>query len=127
MNEEVKAFNGLGFCISEIDLHERADFPCDFHKLDEEVHPFPCPETPYIFFGLDADEGGLSMCRRHYDLFVSDMLVSISCMSRGEACLPHAPEMIHDEEKEAVITRTALTETVMRVKDKLNPDKSKWH
>lgn len=119
MNEEVKAFTGLGFYIYVMDLEDHKDFPCTFHKLDEEQDSHPCLETPYVFMVLNDAEEGISLCGRHFSLFASDMLVAISCMGRGNESIAPTPNMV-TVGKGSVVTRPAFSEAFMRAKETLH-------
>lgn len=118
MTELVKAVTGLGFSIAQMDPDEHEDFPCYFHKLDEDHDPHPCPETPYVFAAFNNEEGGVSFCKRHFALFASDMVTAISCMGQGEGGVAETPELVRVGTN--VMTRPAFTEAFMEAKEQIN-------
>lgn len=118
MSDEIKSFSGLGFNISVVDEDERPEYACSFHKLDEDRDPYDCAETPFVFVGLDVGDEGLAMCKRHFSLFVSDMLVAISTFQKAAGGIADEPKMFIKEG--GVLTYPAFIEMFMDAKENTN-------
>lgn len=118
MNQDIKAVTGLGFSVSQMEPDEHEDFPCHFHKLDEERDPFPCPETPYVFIALAGDEGGLSYCKRHFALFASDVCEALGLLAPEDEGLPPEPKMMVKDG--SAVTYPAFIEAFMEAKEQIN-------
>lgn len=121
MAETLKHVKGVGFDATVMDRDEHPDFPCEFHKLNEDSTPLPCPEEPFIFVSLSGTEEGLSMCRKHYTRFVFDMMEGLEAFILEEEISD--TDMPPDEEDgmlarkgASVITKGGFYETFMRVK-----------
>ena len=117
MDTDTKHMRGMGFDITRMDVSEHPEFPCHFHKLDEELSPMSCPETPHLFVSLlDTDEG-LSMCRKHFTRFVFDMMNTLEVFELdGADIMPPEAEDGWMTKDGDVITMSAFYETFMRVK-----------
>lgn len=113
---DIIRLTGLGFDISRMDPSDFAEFPCDFHKLGEEVSPMPCPEEPFIFVSLSGIEEGLSMCRKHFARFVFDMLDVLEVFKVEDTDLPPEEEDGKMVKADQAITKSAFYETFMRIK-----------
>ena len=118
MAEDIKGFIGLGFSIDELDPKENSIYPCDFHKLDEEKDPHPCPEEPFIFLGLDGVEWDICLCKRHFALFASDMLSAIEIFGDKTGGIADPSDTLKREG--SILTYPAMVELVMETKDRLH-------
>ena len=118
MTEDIRAVTGLGFSISRMEPDEHEDFPCHFHKLDEERDPFPCPETPYVFVAQNGAIGSLAYCKRHFALFASDMAEAIGLLVPDDEGLPPEPKLMVKDG--SALTYPAFIEAFMDAKERVN-------
>ena len=113
---EIKHVKGLGFDATIMDRDEHADFPCDFHKLGEEIAPMPCPEEPFVFVSLTGIEEGLSMCRKHYARFVFDLMETLDVFDLSETDMPPKEEDGVIMKEDSAVTMSGFYELFMRIK-----------
>jgi hypothetical protein len=118
MSEEIKAVTGLGFDLSIIPIDERANFPCDLHKLKEEILPLPCPEESYLFLELNHMGEGVSMCRKHYTQFMFDLMDAFDIFEDDDS-YEDAPDEKMIVMGDTAITRNGFYESVMRMKQQM--------
>ena len=118
MAEDINGFIGLGFSIDELDPKENSIYPCDFHKLDEEKDPHPCPEEVFVQLDLGNDREGLFLCKRHFALFASDMLSAIEIFGDKAGGAADPSEWLKREG--SILTYPAMVELVMETKDRLH-------
>lgn len=121
---EIKHVKGMGFDATIMDTEEHPDFPCEFHKLGEEIAPMPCPEEPFVFISLTGIEEGLSMCRKHYGRFVFDLMETLEAFILAEEVSdldlpPEEEDGILAIKDKSAITRSGFYETFMNVKREL--------
>jgi hypothetical protein len=118
MTDDVKGFIGLGFSIDELDPEDYAEFPCSMHKLDEERDPHPCPEEPFVFFGLDGTEWDICLCKRHFALFASDIIAAANHFGEKAGGVAEPSKLIIREG--GAMTYSGMVELIMETKDKLH-------
>jgi hypothetical protein len=115
MANKIKSVSGLGFGVYRVEDDESSNFPCSFHKLDEERDAHPCPEAPYVFISWTHEEDGYSFCKRHFALFAGDMHVALKEFGREVEGIDTDPHAIVQDG--SVITRANFTEIFMDAKD----------
>ncbi len=115
MSDKLKSVTGLGFGIYKIAEDESKDFPCSFHKLDEETDPHPCPETPYVLIDWANDDGGYAFCKRHFAQFAGDMQMALTEIGRNVEGIDTDPHAIVQDGQ--IITASAFTEMFMDAKE----------
>lgn len=118
MTKELKSVSGLGFGVFTIEADEYEEFPCSFHRLDEERDAFSCSETPYVFVAWTNDEDGLGFCKRHFAQFAGDMQMALTEFGRNVEGIDTDPHAIVQDGQ--VVTSSAFTEMFMDAKDHLN-------